>query len=628
MIALRGPWLTFTAAALASFSLAGSALAASPPRVTVQASATQVEVGEPFTVELRAMVEQGEPQPANADLNAPRDLNVVGSSETSQVIVNQTNGGASVQIGLRAVWQLVGQRPGRFTIPAPTVQWTSRRLSGTPVTIEVVPASGRPRHRQPSNPFLMPGGPGFGFSFPSPGGSQDDDASSEHAVPELALPTAPDPTIFVTTRVDKKSAVVGQQISFSIYVYRRIRPPQILSNHDAPLTDFLRVQLAKNPGTDQPVYAMVGGTRYVAELVDQMAIFPLHGGDLHTGQVRFTFIGGTLRTPTERASEDQIIHVSEPPRAGRPAGYTLGDVGQFTLTAAVEPRRIDQGGEVAVTLRLAGTGNLPQSLRMPERTGVEWLEPEKKEAIEPQAGVVGGWRTFGYVVRVKESGTIDLGEVTLPYWDPAASRYQVARAVLGKVEVKPTMPALDPVTRQPVDAATPDPFIGLPGARAALGVHVPPRRRLFDGGPMWLLIAAPPLLVGVFSMGAGAARRARARRANVKDSPAALAQGALAEASRAEASGDGKALASALERALHLAIEGATGLKSRGVLVADLPGELAARDLPSALGDEIAGALAACEAVRFDPEPDPSTTRDLAARVRAVVAALGHRKAP
>lgn len=623
-----GPWLGFAGAAVASFAVAGGALAASPPRLSVQASATQVEVGEPFTVELRAMVQQGDPQPANADINPPRDLNVVGSSESSQVIVDQTSGRASVQVGLRAVWQLVAQRPGRFTIPAPTVQWTSRRLSGTPVTIEVVAASGKPHRRQGSNPFLMPGGPGFNLPFPFPGGSQGEEPSSEpHAVPELALPSAPDASIFVTTRVDKKSVVVGQQVSFSIHVYRRIRPPQIVSNHDAPLTDFLRVQLAKNPGTDQPVYAMVGGTRYVAELIDQMAIFPLHAGDLHTGQVRFTFLGGTLRTPTERASEDQIIHVTEPPRAGRPAGYTLGDVGQFTLTAAVEPRRIEQGGEVAVSLRLAGTGNLPQSLRVPERTGVEWLEPEKKESIEPQGGVVGGWRTFGYVVRVKESGSIDLGEVTLPFWDPAAGRYQVARAVLGKVEVKPTMPALDPVTRRPVDAAEPDPFVTLPGARAALGAYAPPRRPLLDGSMMWLFIAAPPLLVGAFSMSAGAARRARARRESAKDSPAVLVQKALADADRAEASGDGKALAAALERALHLAIEGATGLKSRGVLVADLPEELAARGLPAALGDAIASAFGACDTVRFDPEPDPSMIRDLAARVRAAVADLGQRKA-
>ncbi len=320
--------------------------------------------------------------------------------------------------------------------------------------------------------------------------------------------------------------------------------------------------------------------------------------------------------------------MTEPPRAGRPLGYTLGDVGQFTLTADVGPRRVDQGGEVAVRLRLTGTGNLPQSLRVPERTGVEWLEPERKEGIEPQAGVVGGWRTFGYVVRIKESGSVDLGEVSLPYWDPVLGQYQVTKAVLGKVQVTPKMPAVDPVTKQAIDQPAPDPFVALPGARTTLAAYAPPRTRRLDGGSLWLFIAAPPLLVIALSAGRSTARRARERRATVKDSPAALARQALDEASRMEKGGDGKALAATLERAVHLAVEGATGLKSRGVLADDLPGELAARGVADALGDEIAGALAACEEVRFDPAPDQRTAQDLAARVRAVVTGLEQHKAP
>ena len=210
-------------------------------------------------------------------------------------------------------------------------------------------------------------------------------------------------------------------------------------------------------------------------------------------------------------------------------------------------------------LRLAGTGNLPQSLRVPERTGVEWLEPEKKESIEPQGGVVGGWRTFGYVVRIKESGAVDLGEVTLPYWDPVANGYQVARAVLGKVEVNADR-ARDR-SRHPTAARS-------AGARSLRRLAGRPRRaRRLRAAPArsrastaacrcGLFIAAPPLLVGCSPLGAGAARRARARRATRKESPALLAQKALAEAREAEAGGDGKALAAALERALHLAGRG------------------------------------------------------------------------
>jgi hypothetical protein len=622
----RSAWLLPVVAGSAGLGFEGSAAAASPPHVTVQASATRVEVGESFTVELRAMVEQGGAAPSNAEIAPPRNLSVVSQSEGTQMIVDQTSNHPSVQVGLRAAWQIVAQKPGRYTIPAPTVQWNGHRVAGTPVAIEVVPSTGR--HRQPpqsNNPFLLPGGPGFNFSFPS---HQDDESSEPRTAPDLALPEAPDPSVFVHTKVDKKSVVVGQQISLGIYVYRRIRNLQILNNHDAPLSEFLRIPLAKNPGTDGAVYATVAGARYLAELLDQMAIFPLSAGDLHTGQFRYTFGGGALHGPADRASEDQVIHVVEPPRAGRPVGYQLGDVGQFTLTAAVDPKRIDQGGEVAVRLRLTGTGNLPQSLRVPARTGVEWLEPERKESIEPQGGVVGGWRTFGYVVRIKESGAVDLGEVSLPYWDPVLGKYQVARAVLGKVEVAPKMPPTDPVTKQLIDQPAPDPFTALPSARTTLGGYAAPKPRRLEGSSLWLLIAAPPLLVMALSAGRSTARRVRAQRAMAKDSPAALARQALADAESAEKGGDGKALATALERALHLAIEGATGLKSRGVLMDDLPEALSQRGVSEALGDEIAGTLEACESVRFDPALDAQTAGDLAARVRAVVKSLEQHRAP
>jgi BatD DUF11 like domain len=622
---LRASQVVLAAVVLACLCLAGGALALTPPQITVQASATQVEVGEPFTIQLKAMVEQGDPQPGHGEINPPRDFNVVGQTESSQTLMQMGSGGTTVQVGRVIAWQLVGQRAGRFTIPAPTVEWNGRRVAGTSVAIEVVPATGQKRRQQPSNnPFLMPGG----LPFPLPGYPPDDDDASEPRVtPELAMPSAPDPQFFVRAIVDKKSAVVGQQITASVYIYAHVHRLQTVGDHDAPLADFLRIPLAKNPGTDPQVYAMVGGTRYIAKRIDQMAIFPLRAGDLHTGAWRYDFISGGSRTPIPRASEDLVIHVTEPPRAGRPVGYALGDVGQLTLSASVAPRRIDQGGEVSVSLRLAGTGNLPQSLRVPERTGVEWLDPEKKESIEPQAGVVGGWRQFGYVVRVKESGKVDLGEVTLPFWDPAAGQYRVARASLGTIDVNPTMPAVDPVTKKPLDLPAPDPFVTLPSARATLGAYTPPRARLLDGRSMWFAIAVPPFLVGLFSAGARAARRARTRRATAKDSPATLAQGALADAHKAEASGDAQALAAALTRAVHFAVEGATGLKSRGALVADLPGELADHGLSRELGEEISATLAACEVVRFDPSPDASTTRDLAARVRAVVADLGRRKA-
>lgn len=636
---MRGAGVARVAGAAAALLVAGVARA-DGPQITVRIGADAAEVGEPFTIEIKAMVDQGAGSPSDPQVSPPPGFTVEGPSISTQMMMNSFGARATVRTGLSATWALTGQRPGRYTIASPTVLLGGKRVGGGPVSIQITPATGRPRpQRQPSSPFLMPGGPGFGFpglpstpNWPFQNDPRIDDTPPQS--PELSLPAAPDPVAFVHATVDKHNAVIGEQVTLSFYVYVRYEAyvrsePHPTARFEAPLADFLRVPLLRTPGTEGRVITTAGGQRYLAQLFDRIAIFPLHAGDLHTGSMRLTFGGARGIALGDRSSEDQVVRVTEPPRTGRPPGYALGDVGHLALTASVQPRRIDQGGSLAVTLKIEGKGNLPQALRLPERTGIEWLDPEKKEAIEAQNGVIGGARTFGYVVRIKQSGTVDLGEVTLPYWDPSAKAYQVATARLGAVEVSPVAPTTDPVTKEQTgvgDGPRADPLAALSAgaARATLGTYAPPRARIFDGGGLWLLIAAPPLLVGVLSVGSGAARRARARRASEGDTPAALAAKALREADEAEASGDAKSLCAALDRAVHLSIEAATGLKSRGVLVADLAAELGRRGIAPALGEAAARALADADAIRFDPAPDTARTRELAARVRALVADLGH----
>jgi hypothetical protein len=77
-----------------------------------------------------------------------------------------------------------------------------------------------------------------------------------------------------------------------------------------------------------------------------------------------------------------------------------------------------------------------------------------------------------------------------------------------------------------------------------------------------------------------------------------------------------------VERALHHAIEGATGLKSRGVLLADLPREIEARGVGPDLAAQIGEALAACESIRFDPDGGASAIEAIGRSGRAAVQEL------
>ena len=177
------------------------------------------------------------------------------------------------------------------------------------------------------------------------------------------------------------------------------------------------------------------------------------------------------------------MHVAEPPVAGRPAGYAMGDVGRFALSAQVTPRDVEQGGAVGVHVELSGTGNLPASLSTPAREGVEWLTPETHDQLGATGqSTFGGKRTFDFVVRILKVGDVPLGDLSLPYWDPDQKRYDVARASLGVVHVKPSASGAAASSA----AQEQEKLQGLPAPRDALEGTTSARAHLDDSRAYWL----------------------------------------------------------------------------------------------------------------------------------------------
>lgn len=602
-----------------------SAVVHAEPLVSTRVSTTRPEVGEPYTVQLSAKVSPGEPLPADPVLKPAKGMSVLGPPTIfrSRFSINGVE-----QVGIDATWQLVSNAPGKVQIPAPSVQWSGRRFSGQNIEVEVVQASGKPRRS--TNPFLMPGGPGFGgFGFPFGG---IDGFEPEETLPplegSLEMRSAPDPYVFVHAKADKTTAVVGEQVTVTFYIYRRISV-SVEDRHDPPAADFLRYSMLANPGTEPVVRAKAGGQTYDVITADRFALFPVRAGDLHIGSLQFAFTGRPIGRRALRSSEDLVIRVVEPPRVGRPAGYSLGDVGRFSISAEVQPRRIPFGETIAVTARVAGNGNFPQALKLPERTGVEWLDPEKRESIAPQGGIIAGYRSFGYVVRIKESGTVNLGKIELPHWDPAFKKYDIASVSLGSVEVLPEKKP-DPTNPAPAssaDANVPsqtqaDPFSNMPQLRTTLGAYQPAPTPVFEGASLYVALGAPPFAYALFSAGAAGARRIRLRRAAGAVSPERLANLALDEATQARKGGDTKAVCAAIERAMHHAIKAATDLESRGILLDELTDELEEAGLAEDLAQRTKSYFDEISALRYDPDASDASVEDILTRGRTLVREL------
>jgi hypothetical protein len=611
-----------------------SAQAQSGPQVQAQVDADTVGVGDALRLRLTAQSSQG--MPDDPKIGPTPGFIVRGQSGTSPTQTHlNINGVQSDHYGLTVEWTLQAQRTGTFSLGPATIDIGGVRYSSRAVSVRVVPAGQAPQRpppmQQPQSPFsFSPFDPWKGM-FPgmnlNPFGQQPVPEREVTLDPKLALDAPRGDHAFLHATVDKTSAVVGEQVLFSVYVYFDIASgePEGTDVHEPNAAEFVRHSLRKDDQELEHVgFASIGGRVWDVKLLRRWALFPLHSGDLEIEPMNMTVLRPRT-VATKRASETLRVHVTEPPVAGRPPGYALGDVGRFALSAQVTPREVDQGGAVGVHVEISGTGNVPSSIATPARSDVEWLVPEMHDELGPVGrDVFGGKRTFDFVVRVHRAGDVDLGELALPFWDPDQRKYQVERAALGVVRARPSAAAAGSSSRDSLrDEALP----GLPPVRDALQGARPLQAHWDDSPVFWLAgVLGWPLAFGLAVTGRAAARRAhdawRARRI----SPGTELRERVAAANAACGLGDARIADAAIARALEAATVAHAGVSVRGAIGTEVVDRLERAGVRHEAAERLADLLRECEAARFAPQAgDVVAARDRWVRAQGAIRQLERR---
>ena len=427
--------------------------AAAPPQVDASVDRDRVDVGDMLTLHVRAISRSVEPM--TVTLPASDGFTLIGRSEHSEVSVlgPEETRVTTVDYQLRAV------RPGHWPLGPALVEQNGERAATDPLVIDVSPSAAtvalNPHVRQLIARAPPPAGP-------------------PHAALEVLL--------------SDDSVVVGQQVDLVTLAWmpravrQQLRRPPLLQ---PPTMDGVWSDPQPSP-LGVVATRQVGGATYDLFLAHQV-VFPLVPGAHSTSAATLKYsvpVALQFFSQEERytvTARPETLQVAPLPVEGRPAGFS-GAVGTgIALNREVTPGAGRAGGTVRVDLTVAGNGNVSlwPSPSVDWPVGIRGYPERVEESVADTEGVLGGRKTFRFLLVPDSAGNYQLPAIRYPYYDLASHSYRVATLPTQALPVAASSEAS-------ASRAEPPPLLALGGPPLAW--------RIIHGLPawLWLLMAAAP----------------------------------------------------------------------------------------------------------------------------------------
>lgn len=586
--------------ALSIWLFAGTPVGTSPafaqanPTVQTEVGSREVRVGQPFRVQISVALGDDGLEPQKPELPVQGPAQVRGPSVGTSRSVTMRNFSVSSETRVTATFTILPTAKGRLELGPGSFLIGGKRIIGERFEVLVTdtgpPSRSRSRFgRDPFDDFFSQG-PFDVFrnrAFDSPGLPE---------LPEALRPAiAESPVGFLSARLSTTQAVVGEPIVLTIYAFGAEGPFQELSSVEPSTAQFLVFREVQS-SYDQPRYVTeIDGRQYQVAKLREFVLVPLTEGPLEIGAMRVALSGqGYPRKGNalgfEVASKPLTLDVERAPTKGRPPSFVEGDVGQFELRATLTPTELTVGEYAELMVEIHGKGNLPTRIPLPESTAWEWQASTTSGEPEPKNGALVGTRVLKVPLRALEVGRFQLGPLKLSYFDPELDQYRVATATLPPLTIQAAAAPLAAPDSEP--RAMPERW----SAALEFDPNREPLRRAL--GPLskaeqipllaWILVFGLPacggLLWGLVGLVASARRRALEKprlpfpRNRADDAFKQLMTGL----------GQNTTIASDLPRkALVSVVHAHLGLNLNGLLLDDLPRELARLGFEASLAEKL-----------------------------------------
>lgn len=253
---------------------------------------------------------------------------------------------------------------------------------------------------------------------------------------------------FLYATSDKASYTVGEDIILTWYlVTPRGLHAHVLSVARAPrLSHADRFESLAVDGTPQSI--KLGGKACERTRVAQIVTRAGQPGEFIVDAMRLFVRVEDGFTKARVVARSFVLPIKSLPK-GAPDGFSVENVGQFTLTSSVlgaEGGSIDRATALFVDIVVSGTGNV-LGLKAPKLVGADGFDARLvgapgQEVLSTGATGVRGTRRFRYELHARLVGDVPLPQVVLTSFDPKTGRYQRVVQSHGSVKVRSLMGTL------------------------------------------------------------------------------------------------------------------------------------------------------------------------------------------
>lgn len=421
-------------------------------QVQINARVDRETVGLDETVELTVTV-AGAGMGAEPSVPTLTDFRLLGTA--TQQSISLING--QMQSSTNYVYHLKPRRAGDLVIPTikVTVRGRVYRTSPIPVTVSESAA-------------------------PAPGPSVTPGAGLD---PFGGLPTGQPAA--VKHSVDRKTAYVGQQITYTFSFLQAEQLYGDVSYSPADTPGFVAEELPKSPNTTQTID---GRPHSVQRRLK--ALFPTSPGKHTIGQASVTVTMDPFLGEEELVAKPITVTVLPLPTTGQPANFS-GAVGNFQIRLRADRNVLRAGETVNCVVEITGDGNI-RAVGAPNLTLPDWVRVYKageNRKLQPGGGnggqtTVGGTARFSYLLLPRQAGTLRLGPIRYSVFDPVRRAYRTITSQALDITVTPGTGAAVPVEAS--DALRP--------VKQELGRR--PLQPVVASPLFWLLVALPLPVLG------------------------------------------------------------------------------------------------------------------------------------